>query len=451
MPDDRKEKLMSLGIEALADTLLNLAGCIEQVDDRINRLVAPKKENLTRFRKKIAALKNSTKYIDYEKTNAFAARLTEMLEDLQSAITEPSAGLELVADFFETDTSVFEMCDDSYGTIGEIYLRAAKDLFFHYAAACQDKEKVATLFLRLAVNDDYGARSSLMEKVTDSFEEPELTAILRKLMVLEANETEMRKKKSYAWMIGSINSQQQEAKLFNYALQGKQVELPTPSILEAARVLLERNEVEAAHAWIKKIPATDSSNGYEIKQILKDIYAKQGDRESLIALHYTQFRSYRTLDSFQELLLVMGQEKRDEVLSNELIQICLNPSFKSRDAQFLADVGMLDELEAYVFARVDTLDGGEYYTLPEVAQKLGEHGRYLAASILYRSLLDSMMERAYAKSYHHGVDYLKAMDTFAPLIKDWKTFPTHNAYKVNLFQENKRKTSFWSQYTKSKA
>jgi hypothetical protein len=61
-----------------------------------------------------------------------------------------------------------------------------------------------------------------------------------------------------------------------------------------------------------------------------------------------------------------------------------------------------------------------------------------------------MMERAYAKSYHHGVDYLNALDAFAPLIKDWKSFPTHNSYKVNLLLENKRKTAFWNQYRRSK-
>jgi len=111
---------------------------------------------------------------------------------------------------------------------------------------------------------------------------------------------------------------------------------------------------------------------------------------------------------------------------------------------------MMDELEAYIFAREETLNKGSYYTVPEIAAALAKHGCYLAASLLYRSLLDCMMERAYAKSYHHGVDYLNALDAFAPLIKDWRSYPTHNSYKVNLLLENKRKTSFWNQYRISK-
>ncbi|AEV29415.1 hypothetical protein SpiGrapes_1608 [Sphaerochaeta pleomorpha str. Grapes] len=450
MPDNRKQKLMDLGLETLADTLLELADHIALVDDKINTLVAPEKENIKRYKRKLAALRNSTKYIGAEMTDSLANLLERMLADLEAGITDPGTGLDLVAEFIETDAFVFETCDDSYGTVAEVYLHAARDLFFRYASSCQDKEKVATLFLQVATKDDYGARSSLVENLPNSLGEPVLALMLEKLQALQANEKEEKKKKTYAFMTAFICRQQEEAKLFAATLQGKQVELPTPKMLAVARVFLERKDAGSALAWVKRIPANNSSNRYDIEKILKEIYAMQGDRESLVALQYENFKSYRTLDTFQELLLVMGQEKREEFLASEVNAIFQNPSFNDHDAQFLADVGMLDELESYVFARVETLDGRDYYTLPEIAHTLAKQKRYLASSLLYRSLLDSIMERAYVKSYHHGVDYLRALDAFAPLVKDWKTFPTHNTYKTNLLLENKRKTSFWNQYLKSK-
>lgn len=450
MPDNRKQKLMDLGLETLVDTLLELAGHISQVDDRINMLIANEQENLERFRRKLAALKNSTQFIDSRMTYSFAKVLERMLADIEERITDPCNGLELIAQFIETDEFVLETCDDSYGTVAEVYLQAAKDLFFQYASSCQDKEKVTTLFLRVSEKDAYGARSSLMENLTEFLGDPVLALILDKLQVLVENEKEEKKLRSYARMIASIRNQQEEANLFAAALQGKQVELPVPRMLALARVFCKKQDAKSALAWVKRIPANDSSNRYEIEEILKKIYAMQGDRESLIALLYKNFKSYRTIDALEELLLVMGQENREEVLANELASICQNPSFKDHDAQFLSDVGMLDELETYVLDRTQTLDGGNYYTLPRIAQKLGESGCYLAATLLYRSLLDSMMERAYAKSYHHGVDYLNAMDAFAPLVKDWKTFPTHNTYKMHLLLDHKRKRSFWDQYRRSK-
>lgn len=450
MPDNRKQLLMDLGAETLADTLLELAGHNEQVNDKINSLTSDEKVNIKRYRQKLAGLRNSTRYIGLEMTDFFADQLERMLTDLETWVTDPCTGLDLVAEFIETDAVVFEICDDSDGTVGGVYLSTARNLFFHYASLCLDKERVATLFIRLASKDDYGARSSLMKDVVEELGEPALSLVLKKLQALEANEKDAKNKRSYTWMLESITSQQREADLFAAALQGRQVELPKPKMLAAARAFLEKQDAESALAWVQRIPANDVSHGYEIEQILKEIYTMQGDKESLVNLQYKKFKSYRTFEGFQELLLATGREKREEILANEWAIICQNPSFNDHDAQFLSDAGMMDELEAYVFAKVDTLNEGSYYIVPEIAASLAKHGRYLAASLLYRSLLDCMMERAYAKSYHHGVDYLNALDAFAPLIKDWKTFPTHNSYKVNLLLENKRKTAFWNQYRRSK-
>ena len=447
MADDRKQKLMDLGLEELAKLLLDLAKKNQQVDDRINQLVAPKLANIQRFKRKIAAIHANTKFIGYGQLDSFAGQLEAMLDDLKSSAPDPCIGLELVAEFFGTDSSVLENSDDD-GIIGDVYLGSAKDLFFAYANACPDKEKVVSLWVKTYSEDEYGARNSLMEKITDSFDMPVIVLLQNKLKALVVLETNEKKKRAYENVLRSVTSQVKEAALFEDALQGKEVELAPSAILKVTQALLERNAVEAAHAWIKKMPQGTFSNTYEIEKILKEIYARQGDSESLIALQYKNFKSFRTLSSFQELMKVAGEGKREEILAQELALIYENPEFDSHNAQFLADVGMIDELEAYVFARVEKLDGLSYYSLPEVAESLVKHGRYLAATMIYRSLLDSMMERAYAKSYHHGIDYLRAMDAFSPMIKDWKTYPTHNAFKVRLLQENKRKTSFWNQYLK---
>jgi bacterioferritin (cytochrome b1) len=113
MPDNRKQKLMDLGLETLVDTLLELAGHISQVDDRIKMLIASEQENLERFRRKLTALKNSTQFIDSRMTYSFAKVLERMLADIEERITDPCNGLELIAQFIETDEFVLETCDDS--------------------------------------------------------------------------------------------------------------------------------------------------------------------------------------------------------------------------------------------------------------------------------------------------------------------------------------------------
>ena len=104
---------MDLGLETLVDTLLELAGHISQVDDRIKMLIASEQENLERFRRKLTALKNSTQFIDSRMTYSFAKVLERMLADIEERITDPCNGLELIAQFIETDEFVLETCDDS--------------------------------------------------------------------------------------------------------------------------------------------------------------------------------------------------------------------------------------------------------------------------------------------------------------------------------------------------
>lgn len=76
-----------------------------------------------------------------------------------------------------------------------------------------------------------------------------------------------------------------------------------------------------------------------------------------------------------------------------------------------------------------------------------KHDRLVAASVLYRALLDSILARAKSKYYQHGINYLKKLDSLAQKVRDWKKVEPHTRYLANLRQKHKPKSSFWSQYT----
>ncbi len=113
---------------------------------------------------------------------------------------------------------------------------------------------------------------------------------------------------------------------------------------------------------------------------------------------------------------------------------------------FLLDCGKYDDAQTYLFARVAELAGIRYETLVPMARTFETQARYLATTLIYRSLLDSILERAYTKSYPYGVGYLQKMDILAPLVSDWHSFPTHMTYKESLLQVHGKKRSFWGQY-----
>jgi hypothetical protein len=58
--------------------------------------------------------------------------------------------------------------------------------------------------------------------------------------------------------------------------------------------------------------------------------------------------------------------------------------------------------------------------------------RRLCASLIYRALLDSILERGRSKAYIHGAEYLKRLDKLSESISNWNGFSDHEAYRAGL-------------------
>lgn len=107
MNTTRKQKLIDLGVDDLAEALLALAVHSEAVDDLIERLIANPKENVQRFKKKLSVLKHSSRFIDWRGSAGFARELEMLLHDVKVGVDDPLTGIELVAAFYESDLPQF--------------------------------------------------------------------------------------------------------------------------------------------------------------------------------------------------------------------------------------------------------------------------------------------------------------------------------------------------------
>ncbi|MGM0365023.1 MAG: DUF6880 family protein [Actinomycetota bacterium] len=106
----------------------------------------------------------------------------------------------------------------------------------------------------------------------------------------------------------------------------------------------------------------------------------------------------------------------------------------------------IDEAEEYIINRAGQLDGDHYTGLLNLVKLMESEGRFLAASVIYRSLLFSILDRRYSKAYYHGIRYLKKLDKMAVRVSDWKDFEDHLIFKERIYNEHKRKRSFWGGY-----
>ena len=446
MNSPRKQKLIDLGADTLAEALLNIAAHSDEADELIEQMIATPDENIQRFTKKLAELKRQNRFVEWHEAAGFARELERMLQDLKTGVNDPLTGVEFVVAFYEADDAIFEICDDSNGYIGNIFCYDAKELFVDYASACTDKEKVAGIILRTNRKDGYGVRKHLIDCAGECLPEDIIRNMIATLQKNAEEEKAEYVRRHYLMLIEALARQIKDAKLFEETRLAAWGVLSTPAFIEIARICLDSGDTETAHSWLNKIPGDETCQMYEREKLLEEIYRREGDTEKLTELLYRKFRADHSTDNLQMLLDVIGDNKRDEVIADEVSHILSTDRLWVPDAEFLIEIGRIDAAEKYLLERAGQIDGGNYYTLPSLAETMESENRYLAASLIYRSLLFSILERAYYKAYYHGVQYLRNLDSLAAGITDWKEFTPHKAFKEQLIKAHSRKRSFWSKY-----
>lgn len=447
MDKDKRNELIALGPEALADALLELTEKTDEAERMVDRITSSRDEIIRRFRAKISGLKRSRKFVDWRGVQSLAARLDDMLSDLESTDIDPLTGVELVAAFYRCDASVFEMCDDSSGFIGDVFRYHARKLFVRYAEACPDEDSLLEVLFELYAGDDYGARERLLDEAQGFLSGDKLRDIADR-MWKKAEEEEEDSFERRHWTLGieSIAHQLKDPALFERARRAGWPGLSSADCMDISRVHLEAGEPETALEWISRIDSIEAFRANERDELLLSILEELRDTEGMAQTAWRLFRRHRSDNSLELLLSIIGPEKREAVVGAEVEVIMNSDSLSYSDAFFLVQMGRMEEAEAYLLKHEQSLDGHLYQSLKPLAESCEESNRPLAATVLYRALLDSILARAITKYYHHGVRYLRKLDCLEEEVDDWRGLKSHQDYKAEICQVHGRKRSFWSKY-----
>jgi hypothetical protein len=442
-----QERLIKLGAPRLADALLYLSSRMDGVAEYVEAMLLTPEEAEKRFKAKLAGLKRRRKFIDWRAAPDFARELELILATVHEGVDDPKAGLELVGGFFECDRAVFERSDDSSGLIGDVFRYDARNLFVTYASRCTDKSFVCRLLLRLYEHDDYGVRTELVAEAAEFLPQKEMRALVAEFWE-RAKGGPPDSYQAGKWRIGVelLARQLGDPGLFEKAKLTANRKLSSPTCMQIAEVYLENDDPELALFWMKRIPSTDRFRADAQDRLLYSIYEQLGDRERMKETAWRLFRNHRSRDTLDMLLQAMGESERERVIEEQVEPIMESATLSYEDASFLVDMGRLDDASEYLFRYSDQLDGNLYQILLPLAKALEEGGRFLGATLVYRSLLESILARAQSRYYHHGVRYLKKLDALSPSIDDWRSLTHHEDYKEGLLEIHGRKRSFWSKY-----
>lgn len=450
-PGDKRDRLINLGPQILADALLDLGESDDDAAAVVDRLASTPAENRKRFKSKLSGLKRQRKFIDWRAASGFTRGLEAMLADLRAGVQDPQTGVELVTDFFKCDSSIFERCDDSNGAVGDIFRFDARDLFISYASQAEGKEWLCHILLELYGQDEYGVRAELIDSASKFLPADSLRNLAGDTWRLAEQEEERRPAKSWhfnRWLyaVKSLARQLKDARLFEKASLTGAPQPPLAVCIDIARVYLESGDAGQALAWLKDAPRDNPYFEGDRDTLLLSTYIHLEDNEKAAETAWRIFRSHRSTANLDTLLEVVGEEKRRWIIDQQVQEIRSGERLNYADARFLAEVGRSDEAETYILNRADHLDGDVYELLSPLAKRMEEAERWLGAVAIYRALLESILARAISKYYHHGVRYLKKLDGLASEVKSWQNLPPHEAYKDSLLEVHGRKKSFWAKY-----
>ncbi len=454
MTNNRKQKLIELGSETLADALHSRSKYSKDIDDVVYLLITTPKEIERRLKQELTRLQNLNRHVDERESKRYSKKLPMMLSDIQIRIDDPHTGIELIAMLYEAYEAIYKLSDNFTGSISNLFYSDVQKLFVDYATRCSDKQKVANTILELNEEEKHGYRGRLMYRTGEYLPEEIIRSMIDTIQERADREAEKHHKRHHLYLIEELAREIKDVRLFEETRIASEGELTAESLVEIARIHLESDDLESALFRLKNAPE-DVSWPPDQEELLEEIYRKQGDSGGLAEVLFQKFRSHATTDNLQALLDVIGHDKRDSYFDDEVRQILndKDDGYWATDAEFMIAVGKIDEAATYLLKKVRAgqISVNNYSRQASIAEAMASGSWFLVASLLYRIALVHILERGIDHGYWHPIKYLKRLDELSDSITEWEEHDHHDAFKDRVRSLYGFRRIFWANYEQEKA
>lgn len=408
----------------------------------------------TTFKSDLARIRRRRTFVSWRDTRAFARELRDLLALLDTDRLDPRAGVECAEAFFRADAAILGRADDSSGEIGDLFRIDAREIFGRHAARVDDRDWLLKLIVKLLKSDDYGVRDSVLRAASSYLSEAELRTLADHFW--SAGEKSRRAKSAAAddWtararlrFVEQCAVELKDAALFERARRASWPTLTTASFIDIARQWLGAGQPAVALTWLERIDPAERFGASERDELLRSIFDQLDRRDDVEALLWRRFRAERTRLALNALLEVIGEQRRNEVIADAVIAIDATTTFSLIDALFLLDCDRTAEAGEYVVRLHATVNGNDWYGLLPIGDDLAAARQSLAATVIFRALLDSILTRGETRAYGHGAQHLRRLERLAEGVDRWGDLASHQEYVMSLRERHGLKRSFWSLHT----
>ncbi|MBV8456406.1 MAG: hypothetical protein JO122_07300 [Acetobacteraceae bacterium] len=465
------DNLETLGAARLAELLIEVSEGNAATKRRLRLELAGAEspaEVAKQIRKRLATIARSRSFVDWQNRKS----LVDDLDTTRRAIVEqvatrsPAEALDLMWRFLELANGVFGRCDDSSGTVGDVYHTAVADLGAVAGSARPDPKQLADQVFSSLLQNDYGQFDGLIQSLQPALAHVGLEYLKQRMIALSAEpirKPAANKREVVGWgprgaIYADDIAERSRVSTIRLALQEiadaqgdvdsfiAQYEKPVRKVpkiaAEIARRLLGAGRSD--EAW-QAIEATEHQRGgwpdFEWEDARIDILEVLGRGDDAQVARWSCFERGLSLRHLREYLQRLP-EFDDFEAEERALGYAERYGSLLEAISFLVSWPALERAARTVIRRVTDLEGNYYEILAPAAEALA--AKYpLAATLLLRAMIDFSLTQARASRYGHAARHLRDCAGLAPTI-DYGSFETHEAYVNRLRREHGRKAAFWT-------
>jgi hypothetical protein len=469
-PTVNSEALIALGVERLATLVIEAT----ERDGAFKKIVAAALAGTkgpdavaALIDRRLSSLEKARSFVEWDKAKTFTADLASLTQSIVAELgaAAPRLAFDRLARFVATHPKVFDRIDDSWGRVQSVYDDAVDEAVKLVARIAPGERGALVAIIERAMTDATHGYVTRLACETAPLLDAETLAEWdgRLVATTKGLPTERTMEGLSTHQIAEIRQSIADARgdLDCWiALETAKTEHMRDTMRIAERLTAAGRHAEALD-WVRRpqrrslafldsadiadgasprpVPWTDPNRVLLEARILDAL----DRREEAQAHRWASFEKTLIADVLRAWVDRLGDFEEFEALDRAFAVAFAYPAHH-RALVFFSDWKRFDLAARLAVDRAGTWSGAAYDVLVPIAAEL-EETHPLAATILYRALLDDILDRGRSAAYGHGARHLAALDRIAGRVADWESVEPHTPWRDALQRRHGRKSSFWAQ------
>jgi len=450
------EALAALGAEALAELLVAHAATDPVLRKKLGMLLAGTEgpgKLAAEIDKRIKVIGRARSFVDWEKRKLLVQELKHLRVTIttQLARRDTARAIELLWDFIGIADAVMERVGDGIGEVEDVFGAAMADLGRLSAEQPRgDPKTLARRVLAYCERDGFGATDALIRHMSEALGAPGRAEIRSKTeAALQAAPRAAgphdwcadAQRRHLAFRLALLADLERDADAFITAIRAGGME--STHALDVAERLIAANRPAEALNWLDKSrprikEEDDDGADTDLRISALEALGRKDEAQSIRWRHFERFLSAEHLRAYLKRM----PDFEDFEAEQKALDVAAAHKQAARGLAFFIEWRALDRADRLVRQRLAALDGRLYEVLRPAAEALEEKFPE-AASLLYRHMIESVLDRGSSKQYQYAARDLLSCTRLARHLPLPGSIENHAEFVGRLRKAHGRKYGFW--------